>query len=119
MQSGGSSPARPPVVQTAAILLFVAGGLNVLSALLVFSIGAAGAVFGFIGLVVGAAAIYAGMQILQLREQGRVIGTVVAGIGAILSLIYIVQGNVFSIIGLLLYGFILYALITSQSAFHR
>ena len=70
MQPTGNSPsARPPLVQTAAILLFVAGALNVLSALLVFSIGAAGAIFGFIGLVVGAAAIYAGIQILQLREQ--------------------------------------------------
>ena len=43
----------------------------------------------------------------------------VAGVGAILSLIYIIQGNVFSIIGLLLYGFILYALINTQSEFHR
>lgn len=115
---------RPQVVTVAAILLFIAGGLGILGGLLAF--GAAGQLGGgivvvaLINLIIGAAAIYAGIQILNLREQGRMIGLAVAGIGLVFALIYLIAYQQWlQLIGVLLYGFVLYALWTNAQYFRR
>lgn len=114
--------ARPPLVQAAGILLIVGGALSVLGGLLLF--GASGvipaaAIFAVISIILGAAQIYAGTQVMALKEQGRMLGLILAGIGALLALFQIFTGFPSAILGLLIDGFIIYALVTNQAAFHR
>jgi hypothetical protein len=116
----GGASTRPPLVSAAGILLIVAGALGVLLALL--ALGAAGGavfVFVLIPIIIGAASIWAGLQVLQLREQGRMLGLVIAGIGALFALLALIQGAYFSLINLALYGFVIYALVTQAAAFRR
>lgn len=111
--------ARPPLVTAAAVLLFVAGALNAISGFFLLSIGVTlGYLFGLISLAVAAAAIYAGAQVLALREKGRVVGMAVAALGILID-IYVIasEGNAFAIVGLLLYGFVLFALATNREVF--
>jgi hypothetical protein len=116
----GSTP-RPPLVTAAAIVLFVAGGLNLLGALILLAadLGGVEIVLILLSLAIGAASIYAGVQILQLREQGRALGLGIAAVGGILALMSIIQGNPYQILALLLYGFVLFALVTQAAAFRR
>ena len=113
--------ARPPLVQAAGILLIVGGALSVLGGLLLFGIAAipGAAIFAVISLLLGAAQIYAGTQVMALKEQGRMLGLILAGIGALLALFQIFTGFPGAILGLLIDGFIIYALVTNQAAFHR
>jgi hypothetical protein len=119
--SGAPRPvARPPLVTAAAVVLFVAGGLNVLGALFLFSLGSFAVVWALISLIVGAAAIYAGVQIMALREQGRMIGLILSGVAIIIQLVSMIAfSNFFGIISLLGYGFVIYALVTTAQEFHR
>jgi hypothetical protein len=125
---GPGVPARPPLVTAAAIVLFIIGGLQVLFGFLAF--GGAGAIagsgfggalviIGIISILVGAASIYAGIQVMALKEQGRIIALVISGIGVLLGIIGLVSGNVSQLIGLLAYAFVIYALITNAAAFRR
>jgi hypothetical protein len=110
------------LVTAAAIVLFVAGGLGVINGLVAFGyadLGAFVVIAGIIGILVGAAAIYAGVQIMALREQGRMIGLVVAGVGALFALLGLIGGLFLEIIPLLGYGFVIYALVTTAQEFHR
>ncbi len=110
---------RPPLITTAAILLFITGALNIISGLSVIGLGTLGMLFGVIGIAIGAASIFAGVQILGLKEQGRVIGIAIAAIGIAFGIYYISQGYTPAIIGLLLNGFIIYALTQSKASFSR
>lgn len=121
---GPGAAARPPLVTAAAIVLFVAGGLAILGGLLLFgAVGLGGTlviILALINIVVGAVSIWAGVQIMALREQGRMLGLIISGIGALFSLIaMIAYQNFFQILGLLLYGFVIYALVTNAAAFRR
>jgi hypothetical protein len=118
----GGTSARPPMLSAAAIVLFMVGGLNLLGALLLFtasSLGGIEVVLALLSLAIGAASIYAAMQILQLRDQGRALGLGIAAVGGILALLSIIRGNPYQIVALLLYGFVLYALVTQAAAFRR
>lgn len=128
MPAGPSgSPARPGIVTAAAVLLFVGGGLGALGGLLAVTgggflggaFGGIAIVFGLVMLAVGALEIYAGVQVLALKEQGRVIGLALAAIGALLSLLQLGAAPGSAIIGLAINGFVIYALVTTASAFHR
>lgn len=110
---------KPPLITAAAVLLFIVGALNLLSAIPVLGLGALGLLFGLLGIVVGVAAIYAGVQITALREQGRTIGIAIAGLGIAFGIYYIVQGVTYAIIGLAINGFIIYALTQTRSSFSR
>jgi hypothetical protein len=111
---------KPPLVLTAAVLLFVTGALNILGGIQAIGLGGSiGLFFGVLGLAVGAASIYAGVQILALKEQGRITGIVVAAIGIGFGVFYIANGYTPSIIGVVLNGFILYALTQTKSSFSR
>lgn len=121
------SPARPGIVTAAAVLLFVGGGLGALGGLLAVTgggflggaFGGIAIVLGLVMLAVGALEIYAGVQVLALKEQGRVIGLALAAIGALLSLLQLGAAPGSAIVGLAINGFVIYALVTTASAFHR
>jgi hypothetical protein len=108
---------RPPLVTAAGILLIVSGALTALFTLFLFDAAGAAIFYILLSLVVAAITIWAGLQVLQLREQGRVLGLVLAGIGAVFALLALARGTPISVINLALNGFILYALVTSASAF--
>jgi hypothetical protein len=121
------SPARPQMVTAAAVLLFIGGGLGILAGLLAVTgggilgggLGGVAIVFGLFSLAVGGLQIYAGVQVLALKEQGRIIAIVLAAIGLALSLLQIGASPGGAIIGLAINGFIIYALVTNASAFRR
>jgi hypothetical protein len=115
--SGGTST-RPPLITAAGIALILAGGLSILFALLYFGSGGAFFITGLINIAVGAISIWAGLQVLQLREQGRMTGLILAGIGAVFALINVTQGSAVSFINLALYAFLLYVLVTTRQHFH-
>ncbi|HJP65286.1 MAG TPA: hypothetical protein VKA30_03155, partial [Actinomycetota bacterium] len=68
---------------------------------------------------VGALQIYAGIQVLGLHERGRIIGIVLAAIGAVFSLISVGRTPGSSIIGIAIDVFIIYALVSNASEFHE
>ncbi|HVM11148.1 MAG TPA: hypothetical protein VM638_01550 [Actinomycetota bacterium] len=123
MSGPGATGQRPPLVLVAAILLFVAGVLNLLAAFSAMQLGGAGAIYLLLYLALGAGAIFAGIQILNGREQGRMIGMAVAGVGLVLQVLALIAfrglGAAYIIIGILLYGVILYALATTRTHFTR
>jgi hypothetical protein len=115
------------MVTAAAVLLFIGGGLSILAGLLAVTgggilgggLGGVAIVFGLFSLAVGALQIYAGVQVLALKEQGRIIAIVLAAIGLVLSLLQIGASPGGAIIGLAINGFIIYALVTNASSFRR
>ena len=118
-QAPGAPVPKPPLVTAAAVLLFIVGALNILSALPILGLGTLGLLLGLLGIVVGAASIYAGIQILALREQGRTIGIAIAALGIAFGIYYISQGVTYAIIGLLINGFIIFALVQTRTSFSR
>ena len=110
--------ARPPLITAAGIVLIIAGALSVVSALILLSLaGGLGILYVLIGLAVGAASIWAGWMVLQLREQGRSLGLILAIVGAVFALIAVIQGSTVSIINLALDAFLIYALSTTRQYF--
>jgi hypothetical protein len=95
----------------------VAGALSILSALLYFGAGGAFVLTGLINIAIGAISIWAGLQVLQLREQGRMTGLILAGIGAVFALLALIQGATLAFINLALDAFVLYALVTTRQEF--
>src|SRR5262245_47257563 len=111
---------RPGTVTAVGVLLIIAGGLAVLAGLLSFSLSGIDGIFVVIGIIylpVGALEIYAGVQVLNLKEIGRKLGMVMAGIAAVLSIIYIAKGTATSVINILLDAFIIYTLYSNKQYF--
>jgi hypothetical protein len=115
-------------VTAAAVLLIVLGALGVLGGLLLLGGAGAGAgagvgglflVLAILALAVGALEIYAGVQVLALREQGRMIGIVLAAVGGLFALLSIGRTPATSIIQILIAAFIIYALVTSAQYFRK
>lgn len=120
MRGPASSGARPGMVTGAAVLLFIVGALNALLGLVLLtatSVTGLGHFVGFISIVIGAAAIYAGMQVLALKERGRILGIVLAAIGAVFQILSISRAGGPSIIGLGIDGFIIWALVSNAQYF--
>jgi hypothetical protein len=109
--------ARPPLVTAAGILLILSGVLTVLFTIFFFEVSGAAVFYVLFTIIVAAITIWAGVQVLQLREQGRMLGLILAGIGAVFALLALLRGTPVSVINLALNGFILYALVTSAPAF--
>jgi len=121
-----SPGARPGAVTAAAVLLLVGGGLSILAGIILLSgagVAAGRAVGGFFAfvavvlLVVGGMQIYAGIRVLELREAGRMLGMILAGVAAFFNLLSLGRAPGSSVIGLAIDGFILYALITNAQHF--
>jgi hypothetical protein len=116
------------MVTAAGVLLIIAGALGILGGLLLLGgVGVAagkgvGAVFALLGVVliaVGAIELYAGIQVMALKEIGRKIGIVVAGIAALFNLLSIGRTPAGSIIGLAIDIFIIYALVNNAQYFSQ
>jgi hypothetical protein len=113
---------RPGTVTTVGVLLIIAGAFAILAGLISFGLSGLSGIFVVIGIIylpVGALEIYAGIQVLNLKEIGRVIGMVMAIVGAVLSLIYIAKGAATSIVSILLDAFIVYTLYSNKEYFHN
>ena len=110
---------RPGTVTTVGVLLIISGGLGILLGLLSLGLSGVSGLFTLIGIIfipVGALEIYAGVQVLNLKEIGRQLGMIMAGISIVLRLIFIVKSPT-SIVGLLLDAFIIYTLYSNKEYF--
>ena len=125
-QQPSPAQARPSAVTAVAILLFIAGGLALLGGLITITGGgflvgfeATGIliVFGVLALAIGAVQIWAGLGILKLREQARVVGLAITVVSAIFTIINLVSGASGSIVSLALDGFVIWALYTNKELF--
>ena len=113
-------PARPGMVTAAAVLFFIGGGLQILFglfALLASTVAAFLLIVAIVVLALGALQIYVGTQILQLREQGRSIGIVLAAVSGFFNLLFLFKRPAGGVIGLAIDAFIVYALVTNSGAF--
>jgi uncharacterized membrane protein HdeD (DUF308 family) len=111
---------RPGTVTTVGVLLIIAGGFAVLAGLLSFGLSGLSGIFTLFGIIylpVGALEIYAGIQVLNLKEIGRTLGMIMAAIGAVIGLIFITKGTATSVIGILLDAFIIYTLYSNKQYF--
>ena len=126
MDQQPSSTARPSVVTTVAVLLFIRGGLSILGGIIAITGGSflAGfggtgtlVVFGIIAIIIGGVEIWAGTGVLKLQEQARMVALAVVGIDAVLTLIYLVQGAGGGVIGLGLDAFVIWALVQNKELF--
>ena len=116
----GPAGARPPLVTVAAVLLFIGGGLGVLVGLLLLLGSGLHWIFPVLGIIsigVGAAQIYAGVQIMAARERGRIMGIALAGIGALIALAQIGRSPGSTIVSILINGFVIYALVVNEAYF--
>ena len=73
--------------------------------------------FGVLAIAIGAVQIWAGSGILKLREQARVVGIVIAGVSALMTIITIAGGASGGILGLAIDGFVIWALVTNKELF--
>lgn len=114
-----SQQPKPPLATSAAVLLIIVGALNLISVPALFDLGGIGTVVGVLGLILGIGGILGGIQVLQLKEQGRVMGMAVAGVGALFNVYAITQGITPQFVGLALNAFIIYALVQTKPSFTR
>jgi uncharacterized membrane protein HdeD (DUF308 family) len=118
----GGQPARgqrPGTITAVGVLLIVRGGLSILIGLISLGLSSVNGFFTLVGILflpVGAVEIYAGVQVLNLREIGRQLGMILAVISLVLGLIFLVKFAT-GIIGLLLDGFIIYTLYSNKQYF--
>jgi len=108
------------VVTAAGVLLIVVGALSILGGILVLSLSGISGIFTLIAIVilaVGALELYAGIQVLALKERGRIIGIVLASIGAVLNLIQIAKAPGTSVISIGIDVFIIWALTQNAQYF--
>jgi len=126
MDQQPGSAARPSVVTTVAVLLFIRGGLSILGGIIALTggsllagFGGTGAlvVWGMIALLVGIVEIWAGTGILNLREQARMVALLVVGFDAALTIIFLIQGAGGGVIGLALDAFIMWTLVNKKDLF--
>ena len=112
-------PRRPGIVTGAAAILIVAGAIALLAGVVVLSGGGSAdvpglegrTVVGTLALVVGAVDVLAGWLILRLSPGGRVLGIVIAVLGILTGLAQLGGSGPSGLLGVALYGFVLYALV--------
>ena len=104
---------RPGLVTAAGILLIIGGALGILFSLIgLFGLRLGGAyvLLVLIQLAVSVVQVWAGIQVLNLKERGRLVGLILAIISAVFALLSIAASPVTSIIILAINGVIIYAL---------
>jgi hypothetical protein len=110
---------RPGTITAAGLLLIVRGLFGLLTGLISFGLSSVSGILTLIGILflpIGLLEIYAGIQVLNLREIGRQLGIVVAVVGLVLGLIFLVKFLAL-IVGLLLDAFIVYTLSSNRAYF--
>ncbi|MGH2692658.1 MAG: hypothetical protein ACRDHM_09165 [Actinomycetota bacterium] len=108
---------RPPVVLVAGILLIAGGAVASFAAVRYFD--QIGPVNGVLQVAVGLGAIYGGVQVLALRELGRMIGLGLCGVGAAFAVLALLRGYTPALVSLALNGFVIFALVTTAESFRR
>jgi hypothetical protein len=86
---------------------------SVLGGLLLLALGSIGAIFAVVGvivLIVGAAEIWIGVALRQLKSWARVAAIAIAGVVAVLDLVSLIKGGYTSIVGLALNLVVIYLL---------
>jgi hypothetical protein len=113
--------ARPSVVTAAGVLLIIGGAFAILGGLILFGVGGSlGGLFVVLGIVllaIGALELYAGIQVLNLRESGRRIAIILAIISGALSLLSIAKTPASSVVGIAIDVFIIWALTQNAQYF--
>ena len=115
-----ASSRRPGMVTAAAVLLIIGAIIGVLAGLLLLTAANLGGIFVGVALfvlAVSALQLYAGVQILGLKERGRMLGIILAAIGAVLQLASIGRQPATSIISIALSLFVIYALVQNREYF--
>ena len=110
---------RPGAVTAVGVLLFVGGAFGILLGLLSFGLASITGFYSLIGILflpIGALEIYAGIQVLNLKEVGRVLGMIAAAAGIVLRLIYVVKSPT-AVVGILIDAFIIYTLYSNKQYF--
>ena len=116
---------RPAVVTAVAVLMFIGGAFSLLGGLLTLFGGTAligfgggiAIVFGIILIGIGAAEIWVGNGLLQLRENARQFGIVLAGVSLVLTVVNVLSGAPSGILAIAIDGFIIWALVTNKEPF--
>ena len=105
----------------AAVVLIAGGALNVISTVRAFGseLGGLEIVNLVLSAIVGLGLVYAGMLVMRLREDGRVLGIALASVGAAFAALALIQGFTPAIVTLLLNAFVVYVLLTQAEAFRR
>jgi hypothetical protein len=117
-----STPARgqrPGAITAVGVLLIISGAFAILLGLLSFGIASVTGFFSLLGILllpIGALEIYAGIQVLNLKEVGRVLGMIAAGAGLVIRLIYVVKSPT-AVVGILIDAFIIYTLYSNKQYF--
>jgi hypothetical protein len=113
--------ARPSVVTAAGVLLIIGGAFGILGGLILFGVGGSlGGLFVVLGIVllaIGGLELYAGIQVLNLRESGRRIAIILAIISGVLSLLSIAKTPASSVVGIAIDAFIIWALTQNAQYF--
>ncbi len=110
---------RPGTLTAVGVLLIIRGGFSILIGLVALRRSSITGIFTVIGILmlpIGALDIYAGVQVLNLREIGRQLGMILAGAGLVLGLILLVKFAT-GVVGVLVDGFVIYALYANRQYF--
>jgi hypothetical protein len=105
------------MVTAAGVLLVVGGALGVLLGFYLIAGGGRFLVFGLITLPVAALQVYAGLQVLELKEAGRQVGLILAVINAVLALLSIGRASGASVLRIGVNLFVVFALTQYKDAF--
>ena len=121
---------RPSALTGAAVILIVAGALAIIGGFLVINRGSrldlpgvdgepVAGIIAFVAFVLGGLDVLAGWLILRLSPGGRVLGIVIAVLGLLSGLAQLGRTGASGLLTLLLYGYVLYALIAYGFVFRR
>lgn len=108
---------RPPLVLIVGIILIAGGAVASFYALTYFD--EIGAVNAVLQIAVGLGAMYGGLQVLALREVGRMIGLGLSAVGAAFAALALLNGYTPALVTLVLNLFVIYVLATTADSFRR
>ena len=101
----------------AGIILIAGGAVASFAAVRYFE--QLGNVNGVLQVAVGLGAMYGGVQVLGLREIGRMIGLALCSVAAAFAVLALIGGYTPALASLALNAFVIYALVTTADSFRR
>ncbi len=113
-------PERPLGVSIAAWILVAAGAITGLGGLVVALAGGAATTarpLGLAYLAFGAAELVTGLALRRLLGAFRPFGVVIAVVGILIDVSWVVSGSRWQVVAVLAHGYVAYALATSPTAF--
>jgi hypothetical protein len=110
-----AKPRRPAVVGTAAIVLFVAGAMNLLTAFFFDQTGLAVALFAMVGLAQVATAVL----LVLMSPIARPAGFAMGALGVVMGLVQAIEAPTAGIMSMALSAFVIYAVAAAGPSFRR